>query len=88
MPLAGLGVTMIINDPSRMYAALRCIESELAKENPSIASIRAIVLEAGRELCQPTPRAADVCLECANYQSCPGVNLVPDEWSCALRTRR
>lgn len=33
-------------------------------------------------------RAADVCLECENYQSCPGVNLVPDEWSCALRTRR
>lgn len=31
---------------------------------------------------------ADVCLACANYQSCPGFNLVPDEWSCALRTRR
>jgi len=49
---------MIVNDPSRMYAALRCVESELAKEKPSIAAIRAIVLEAGREL-RPTKLALD-----------------------------
>ena len=49
---------MIVNDPSRMYAALRCIESEFAKEVPSIVNIRAIVLEASREL-RPTQRAAD-----------------------------
>lgn len=52
---------MIINEPSRMYAALRCIESELEKEKPSIAAIRAIILEAGREL-RPTPHALDVAL--------------------------
>ena len=49
---------MIVNDQSRMYAALRCIESELEKEKPSIAAIRAIILEAGREL-RPTKRAVD-----------------------------
>lgn len=49
---------MISNEPSRMYAALRCIESELAKEKPSIAAIRAIILEAGREL-RPTKYALD-----------------------------
>ena len=50
---------MFSNDPSRMYAALRCIESELSKENPSIAAIRAIMLEAGREL-RPTKYAPDL----------------------------
>jgi len=49
---------MIVNDPSRMYAALRCIEEELAKEKPNIAAIRAIVLEASREL-RPTMLAPD-----------------------------
>jgi hypothetical protein len=34
------------------------------------------------------PLAPDVCLVCENYQSCPGENLAPEEWSCALRTRR
>ena len=54
---------MISNEPSRMYAALRCIEGELAKENPSIAAIRAIMLEAGREL-RPTKYALDGACAC------------------------
>jgi len=45
-------------DPSRMYAALRCIESELEKPRPSIKRIREIMAEAGREL-RPTTGAVD-----------------------------
>ncbi len=37
-------------DRSRMYAALRCIEEELAKPKPSMKRIREIMKEAGREL--------------------------------------
>jgi hypothetical protein len=59
---------MISNEPSRMYAALRCIEGELEKEKPSIAAIRAIILEAGREL-RPTQRAVDLPCCCAEIES-------------------
>ena len=47
---------MISSDPSRMYAALRCIEAELENKKPSIKVIRKIIAEAGREL-RPTKRA-------------------------------
>ena len=62
---------MVVNEPSRMYAALRCIESELAKEKPSIAAIRAIILEAGREL-RPTPHALDAATPCAECGALKG----------------
>lgn len=45
-------------DPSRMYAALRCIESELEKPRPSMKRIREIMAEASREL-RPTTGAVD-----------------------------
>ena len=63
-------------DSSRMYAALRCIETELDKPRPSIKRIREIVAEAGREL-RPTPRAADGldwCDKCNSWQYFDGQN--------------
>lgn len=50
---------MFSTDPSRMYAALRCIEVELEKPRPSIKRIRGIMAEAGREL-RPTKYAPDL----------------------------
>ena len=52
-------------DSSRMYAALRCIETELAKSRPSVKRLREIVVEAGREL-RPTTGAVDVAVLAAS----------------------
>ena len=44
-------------DPSRMYAALRCIEMELVRPRSSIKRIREIMFELSRELPQQSDPA-------------------------------
>ena len=50
-PASGASLlTVGLEDRSRMYAALRCIEEELKKETPSMKRIKEIMAECKRKL--------------------------------------
>lgn len=65
---------MFSTEYSRMYAALRCIETELKESRPSMNRIRTIMKEASRVLGGPSPHApvkAWTCPDCGGAADDP-----------------
>jgi len=64
--------------------AMRDYARQLGLEDREARLDEQAIRQEERQLCAAM-RSKDFCEKCPNYESCPGVNLVPWDWGCPLQ---